>query len=128
MKICNILSNYFDHSTSRITTFRDSFKLLQKQNTRDRWDFFNCFKNITRKIKGFRDSFKLLQKQDKGCSGFFQTISKAKHKGSPRLFQITYFRNKIHRESPRSFKLLQNKTQWVPEITSKCFKNKIHRG
>ena len=25
------------------------------------------------------------------------------------------------------FKLLQKKTQWVPDITSKCFKNNIHR-
>ena len=70
---------------------QDSFKLLQKQNTRV-----------------LLDSFKLLQKQDKIFSRFFQTTSKNNHKWCPR-----FFKNKTW-DPQDSFKLVQKQDKGFP--------------
>ena len=107
--ITEIHSNYFKN---KIKDPRNSFKLLQKQNTKGPRDSFellqkqdpqrvpeipsHCFKNQLQGVWwdsfrplqkentiGLRDSFKLLEKQAKGSSRFFQTTSNTKHKVSP---------------------------------------------
>ena len=114
------LSNYFKN---KIRYPRDSFKLLQKQNTR-----------------GLQDSgilVNLPQKPDKRSPRFFQTNSKIKHKSSETAFKL--LQNVDTRGSWDSchitsttrqevFEILsnyfKNRTQGVPEILSNYFKNK----
>ena len=82
--------------TSGLEVSKANLKFCSKT----RQEIFEILSNYLKtKDKRFRDSFKLLQKQDKGPPRFFQTTSKAKHKGTE-----------------DSLKLPTSKTQSVPEI------------
>ena len=82
---------------------QDSFRLVQEQSTR------SC-----------RDLFKLLQKPDTRDlrDSFRLHISRIKHKGYPRFFQIMYFITKTS-IAQDSFKLLQKPDSWSPRDSFK---------
>ena len=84
-------SRFFQNtSKTKHKRFRDSFKLLQKQKTRDPRDCFKYFKSTTRDPRHY---FPLALKTGQRILKILSDCLKIKTQGFPRFFQILQKQN-----------------------------------